>query len=115
MNQLQLLFDETLQIEKDKRYKMQDYKELIKGDAVYNDLKNQIKELKQKAKAIEEKYLDDCGIEIETINKELAGNKEMLSDIAISQLMEKGKIESINDDLGREYEPVIKVSFKKVK
>lgn len=115
MNQLQLLFDETLQIEKDKRYKLQDYKELIKGDAVYNDLKNEIKALRQKAKAIEEKYLDDCGIEIETINKEIAGNKEMLSDIAINQLTKNGRIEIITDEFGTEYEPVIKVSFKKIK
>ncbi|MEF3692253.1 MAG: hypothetical protein V3574_04345 [Candidatus Moraniibacteriota bacterium] len=115
MNQLQLLFDETLRIEKDKKYKMQDFKELIKGDVDYQNIKEQIKELRNKVKSIEEKYLNDCGIEIEDINKEITGNKEMLSDIAISQLMDKGKIESITDDFGREYEPVIKVSFKKAK
>jgi len=115
MKQIQLLFDETLQIEKDKKYKMDDYKNLLSENIEYNNLKEEIKSLRDKKKRIEENALAECGIEIDDINREIRGNKEMLSDIAITQLMDKGKVEKISDEYGNEYEPVIKVSFKKVR
>ncbi|HBI17167.1 MAG TPA: hypothetical protein DDY52_03395 [Candidatus Moranbacteria bacterium] len=63
----------------------------------------------------EDLIANELGLEMSLVRNEIAMRKEMMSDIAMAQLMDKGKVELVTDEFGNDYEPVFKVVFKKSK
>jgi len=111
MKDLQEVFNEIQELKKEKRDVGRDYKYLLENDTTYQEISEEIKKLRDQKKKIEEANksprLDDLAHEIKGLN-------EMASDIAISTLM-NGQSIHIKDEYETEYEPVYKVSFKKIK
>lgn len=115
MKQMQLLFDETIKIAQEKKEKMRDYKEILNQSEKYFELKNEIKSLREQMKNIELDAMEECEVDIKKLNKEILGNKEMLSDLAVNELMDKGSVSPIKDEFGNIWEGEVKVVFKKSK
>ncbi|MFA6183710.1 MAG: hypothetical protein WC682_01255 [Parcubacteria group bacterium] len=111
MKNIQEVFDEIQKFKKEKREISREYKYLLDNDGNYQKITEEAKKLRDQKKKIEEinksPRLDELKHEIDSLN-------EMASDIAISQLME-GKSIQIKDEYEVEYEPVYKVTFKKIK
>lgn len=111
MKEIQEVFDEIQKLKKERREVARDYKYLLENDGNHQQLSEELKKLRDQKKKIEEvnksPRLDELKHEIEALN-------EMASDIAISQLM-NGQSIQIKDEYEIEYEPVYKVSFKKIK
>ncbi|HBI17209.1 MAG: hypothetical protein UR60_C0044G0011 [Candidatus Moranbacteria bacterium GW2011_GWF2_34_56] len=111
MKDIQEVFDEIQKLKKEKRDISREYKYLLDNNGSYQEITGEIKKLRDQKKKIEEANksprLDDLKSEIDALN-------EMASDIAISQLM-NGQSIHIKDEYEIEYEPVYKVTFKKIK
>ena len=111
MKDIQEVFDEIQKLKKEKREISREYKYLLDNDGNYQKITEEAKKLRDQKKKIEEvnksPRLDELKNEIDALN-------EMASDIAITQLME-GKSIQIKDEYEIEYEPVYKVTFKKIK
>lgn len=111
MKEIQEVFDEIQKLKKERREISREYKYLLDNDGNYQKISEEIKKLRDQKKKIEEvnksPRLDELRHEIDSLN-------EMASDIAISQLM-NGQSIHIKDEYEIEYEPVYKVTFKKIK
>ncbi|HCU01451.1 TPA: hypothetical protein DIC62_01470 [Candidatus Nomurabacteria bacterium] len=115
MKKIQTLFGEITEITKTNKETIRTYKQRLKDHIDYDCHKNKAAEFRDKMRRIEESIADELGLEMSLVRNEISMRKEMMSDIAISQLMDEGKIELVTDEYENTYEPVIKVSFKKVK
>jgi hypothetical protein len=115
MKQIQTLFGEIVEIKQTNKETIRTYRQKLKENVDYECLKNKAAELREKIRRIEDLTADELGLEMSLIRNEITMLKEMMSDIAVNDLVEKGKVEIITDEFGIEYEPVIKVSFKKAK
>ncbi|MDY0302790.1 MAG: hypothetical protein RBR98_03280 [Candidatus Moranbacteria bacterium] len=111
MKDIQEVFDEIQKLKKERREISREYKYLLDNDASYQTISEELKKLRDQKKKIEDSNksprLDELKNEINALN-------EMASDIAITQLM-NGQSIHIKDEYETEYEPVYKVSFKKIK
>jgi uncharacterized coiled-coil DUF342 family protein len=111
MKDIQEVFDEIQKLKKERREINKEYRYLLEHDDKFQEITEEAKKLRDQKKKIEEvnksPRLDDLKHEIDALN-------EMASDIAISQLMD-GKSIQIKDEYEIEYEPVYKVTFKKIK
>lgn len=116
MSNLQEVF---IRIQETKK-KQKEIKSIIRdafdSSVQYKKIQEELKELRDKKKEIEVEIrhqlsseytqLDDLKIDLDTDN-------EMLSDLAINQLM-KGETVKVNDAYENEYEPIFRVNFKKI-
>jgi hypothetical protein len=92
------------------------YKDTLESSAEHKELGEKIKTLAARKKQIESEAKAELGSEYEKLNalkKEIQLDSELLSDIAVSNLM-KGETVKITDGENNEYEPVFNVRFKKV-
>ncbi len=82
----------------------------------WKDIKEALDEVKEKKKAydnsVREAYAKDFE-RIMELNDEIKADEDLLSDLSFQKLMKNEKVEII-DEKGNEYEPVIKVVFKKM-
>ena len=115
MKQIQTLFGDISEIKRTNKETIRTYKQRLKDHIDYDCFKNQVMGIREKMKMIEASIADELGLEMSLIRNEITMLKEMMSDIAVNDLVEKGKVEIITDEFGIKYEPVIKVSFKKAK
>ncbi len=93
------------------------YKDSLENSQEYREITDKIKGLAMRKKQIEAEAKADLGGEYEKLNslkKEVQLDKELLSDIAISNLM-KGETVKIVDPEKNEYEPIFSVKFKKIR
>ena len=111
MKNIQEIFDDIQELKKERRELNKEYKYLLDSDDSYNKIIEKMKALREQKKAIED---SNKPARLEEIKDEIADNSQMISDIAISTLME-GKSVSLKDKYDTEYEPIYKVSFKKIK
>lgn len=115
MKKIQTLFGEITEITKTNRETIRTYRQRLKDDIDYECHKNKAAESRDKMRRIEGSLADELGLDLDVIRNEISMRKEMMSDIAIAQLMDEGKVELVTDEFGNDYEPVFKVSFKKAK
>lgn len=107
-NQMQMAQDEIKSIN-------QIYRDSLTNHPEYQMIKEQLDELKEKKKQIEDTIKAQMGSQYEKMDdlkREIKDQKEMLSDIAITTLME-GKTVEVLDEYQNLYEPKFAVAFKK--
>jgi hypothetical protein len=91
------------------------YQDALAGSAEHRELAEKVKTLAARKKQIEAEAKADLGGEYEKLNalkKEVQLDQELLSDIALSNLM-KGETIKITDSDNNQYEPIFSVKFKK--
>lgn len=91
------------------------YKEALESAVGYKDVVDQLKVLREKKKQIETMVKQDFSSEftqMEDLQIDIQSDQEMLSDIALSQVM-KGETVSVKDQYENDYEPIFAVKFKK--
>ena len=111
MQDIQKLFDDIQKLKKEQRELRKEYNYSLDHDESYQELVDKLKVLREKKKNIEDGAKP---LRFDEIKHEIQGLNEMVSDIAISTLM-KGESVYLKDEYETEYEPVYKVTFKKIK
>jgi|AntRauTorckE6833_2_1112554.scaffolds.fasta_scaffold70001_1 hypothetical protein len=111
MQDIQKIFDDIQKLKKEQRALQKEYKYSLDHDSSYQEIAEKLKTLREKKKNIEDGTRSP---RTDEIRHEIQGLNEMISDIAISTLM-KGESVYLKDEYDTEYEPVYKVSFKKIK
>lgn len=111
MKDIQKVFDDIQELKKERRELNKEYKYLLDNDNKHGELVNKLKVFREKKKAIEDANKTP---RLEEIKDEIADANQMISDIAVATLM-NGESISLKDKYDTEYEPIYKVSFKKIK
>lgn len=115
MKNIQEVFDRMSEIKNEQKSAKNAYKDALDNSDSYRKLNEDLKMLREKKKQTETIIKQELGEQykkIEDLDLELKGQKEMLSDVAITTLM-KGETVEVKDQYGNAYEPVWSVSFKK--
>lgn len=92
------------------------YKDSLNSSHDYQDVTEKLRGYKLRKKQLEEEVKTEMGSEYERLlglKKDVELDKQLLADIALSTMM-KGETVKVEDGDKNEYEPVFKVSFKKV-
>jgi hypothetical protein len=113
---LQEIFDRIKGYKKEKREISEAYRDALNNSEAYQNTLDELKRSKAKKKSIEERIQSECSNEyskIKRLKKEIAEDSQRMSDLAIRHMMNKESVE-ITDGFNNKYEPVIKVTFKKI-
>jgi len=115
MQDIQQTFSKIREMKKEQKNIREMYKDALAQADKYEEIVEEIKALREKKKAIEERIQNSLGrswAKYEDLKIEVDTEKEMLNDIALSTLM-KGETVAVKDEFDNAYEPVWKVNFKK--
>ncbi len=116
MRNIQDIFNELEEIKNEQKSIRRDYKDMLANDGSYTQLKeayDAARIAKKEAELAIQASMAGSYERLEELNAERRALEEMLSDIAMTQLM-KGESIEISDKHHNNYEPVYKVSFKKI-
>jgi len=117
MSQLNEVFKRLQEQQKVQRELKKMYREALAVNANYHEAVEELEALKIKKKQIEAAVKADLKEEfdkLEGLKLNIAGDKQMLSDIALTQLT-KGEPVKVVDENQVEYEPLFTVRFQKIK
>lgn len=92
------------------------YKDALNSSQEYKDVAEKVRGYRLRKKQLEEEAKAEMGSQYEKLlglKKDVELDRELLADIAISTMM-KGDTVKVEDGEKNEYEPVFKVSFKKL-
>ncbi|MBT3817358.1 MAG: hypothetical protein HOG08_03385 [Candidatus Magasanikbacteria bacterium] len=115
MQDLQQIFNRVQENKKKLKDLKATYKDALDLLPGYKELAEELKTMREKKKQLETQVKEQFSNEftqIEDITIDLQCDMELLSDIAMTQLM-KGQSVEITDKYDNQYDPIIKVSFKK--
>jgi predicted nuclease with TOPRIM domain len=116
MSKIQDVFNRINEV-KNKQKKIKSmYRDALINSAEYEKINNDLKELRDKKKQIENKIKLDFQSELEKLDKyklELESERLLLSDAALNQIM-KGELIEVVDEYNNKYEPIFSVKFKKI-
>ena len=90
------------------------YKDALTQSKSYQEVKDELEKLMEKKRRIEAAVKADFvteQAEIDKIKTSMASDKQLLTDMAITQLMKGQEVEITEDEIS--YEPVFNVKFKK--
>lgn len=116
MKSVQEVFDEIKKLKEEQKEIRKMYKDALANADKYEEITEEAKDLKEKKKQIETRVQSQMGKSwerFEEIKDELESQKEMMSDIAMTTLMD-GKTVEVKDEYDNQYEPVYTVTFRKV-
>lgn len=117
MQQLQEVFNRIQENKKKKKDLETAYRDALAGSLEYKEIKEKMETLRARKKEIEVTIKDQFSGELTKIDDlkiDIASDAEMLTDIAMTQLV-KGETVEVKDAYENTYQPVFKVSFKKAK
>lgn len=117
MSQLNEVFKRLQEQQKVQRDLKKMYRDALAVNANYHEAVEELEALKIKKKQIEASVQADLKAEfdqLEGLKLSIAGDKEMLSDIALTQLT-KGEPIKLVDENQVEYEPLFSVRFQKMR
>ena len=115
MQNVHEVFNKILEMKKEQKDLRDMYKDALVQADKYEEIVEEIKVLREKKKEIETRIQGQLGRsyeKLEDLKLETETYKEMLSDVAISTLM-NGETVAVKDEFNNAYEPVWKVNFKK--
>lgn len=115
MQDLQEVFQRLQENKKKLKDLKASYRDALLTSQQYVEVSDELKVLKEKKKEIENVTRGQFAAEfmqIEDLKIDLASDMELISDIALTQIM-KGETVAVKDEYENEYEPIIKVNFKK--
>ena len=116
MRDIQEIWSEIEKLKIEQKEIRKDYKETLEGTDNYEKTVEEAKILREKKKQIETMAQNRMGSrwdDYEKLKARQAELDQMVTDIAMSTLME-GRTVSIKDEFDNPYEPVYKITFKKV-
>jgi hypothetical protein len=113
---LQKLYDE-IQVNKAERKMIKaSIKDHYDNSPEWKKIKEELDEIKAKKKAYDQSVREAYAKDFERVmdlSDVIRADEELLSDLCFRELMQNNKVE-IKDEKGNDYEPVIKVVFKKM-
>ena len=116
MKDIQEVFDQIQELKHTKKEIGRDYRDILAQDEDYQELKEELTTVRDKKKAREQSAQAGMGRrweEFERATAEIAELDQMLTDIAMTNLMD-GKSINLKDKYDTEYEPSYKITFKKI-
>jgi len=115
MKDIQEIFNELEEQKKIQKEIQTEYKDALSNANEFEEIQNQIKELTEKRKTIQGMVQAEMGQrfqDLEIAKDQQKDLKQMLSDIAMSNLMD-GKSIELKDQHDSVYEPKFSVTFKR--
>jgi arginyl-tRNA synthetase len=114
MRNLQEIFNQIQEKRTEQRNIKKMYRDTLEASGEYRDIVEKIDELKARKKELENSAWDEVGNrdKYELSKLDVKHDKEMLTDIAISSLMNGETVKVVDED-DNEYEPKFSVSFHK--
>ena len=112
MSKLQEVFDRIQEAKKEAKEINSAYRDTLASDERYKKIVEEIRDLRTKKQQIEARIKSAGFAKIDKIKAEITGDNQLLSDIALSQLMKGEKVEAL-DKRENKYEPIFNVKFKK--
>jgi hypothetical protein len=115
MDKLQDVFNRIQENKKEQKKIKSSYRDALASSVQYKKITDEIKELRQKKKEVEDSIKADFHNEftkLDDIKIDLESDYELLSDIALTQLM-KGETVKVTDEFEVNYDPIFSVKFKK--
>src|ERR1700722_3200261 len=111
---VQEVFNAIQEKKKTQRQVREMYNDAIEASGEYRDLVEKIEKARERKKQLEAQALIDAGAKDkhETTKLDIKADREMLNDLALSQLMSGETVKVVDAD-NHEYEPRFSVSFKK--
>jgi hypothetical protein len=116
MQEMQEVFDRIQEFKQTRKEIGKEYRDALAQNNGYLEVKDELKKLREKKKLMESSVQGEMGTRYETFEraqKEIADLEQMLTDIAMTTLME-GKSINLKDKNNVEYEPSYKISFKRI-
>jgi hypothetical protein len=117
MSQLNQVFTRLQESQKQQRELKRMYRDALSVNANYHEAIEELEALKIKKKQIEASVKSDLKEEfdkLEGLKLNIAGDKQMLSDIALNHFS-KGEPVKVIDEHQVEYEPIFNVRFQKMR
>ncbi|NTW22444.1 hypothetical protein HGA34_02740 [Candidatus Falkowbacteria bacterium] len=116
MKSLQEVFNQIQVVKKQQKDIRSSYRDALANSQEFQQAKDQLEALKLKKKQIEDAIKLEYASELNKLDElktELEEQTTMLSDIALTKLMNGEQIEEIVDTKNQSYEPILSVKFKK--
>ncbi|MFA5358546.1 MAG: hypothetical protein WC310_01835 [Patescibacteria group bacterium] len=116
MPQLHEVFKRLEQNKKQRNEIKSVYRQELANSKTYQELLDKIKELRERKKKIEQDVKSELRGDLEKLSLmelDIKTDKEMLSDMALNQLV-RGETIKVTDDYENEYEPIFSVRFRKI-
>ena len=116
MPKLQEVFNRIKELKEEQKKINKSYRDALDNSQEYKEVLEKLKMFKEQKKQIEERINNDFESELsrlETIKLDIQHDTEMMSDLALNQLV-AGKPVEVKDKHDNDYEPLFKVSFKKI-
>lgn len=116
MQKMQEVFDQIQELKRTRKAIGQEYRDALSQSSGYEEVKEEIKKLREKKKLLETGTQSEMGSRYEEFEKaklEIESLEQMLTDIAMTTLM-NGESINFKDKDNVEYEPSYKITFKKV-
>lgn len=116
MQNMQEVFDKIQDFKQTRKEIGREYRDTLSQTHGYEDVKEEIKKLREKKKLLETETQAQMGMRFEELEKaksEIESLDQMLTDIAMTTLMSGGSI-NLKDKNNVEYEPSYKITFKKI-
>ncbi len=115
MQNAQEVFNKIREMKKEQKDLRDMYKDALVQADEYEELVEEINNLREKKKQIETRIQAELGRaweKFDDLKREVETEKIMLNDIALTTLM-KGETVEVKDEYDNPYEPTWKVNFKK--
>lgn len=116
MSRIQEVFNRLQKTKEEQKKVKKMYREALNNSKSYQNATEELKGLREKKKKIEENIKDEFASEfdkLENLKTDIENDALILSDLAVSELA-RGKAIELKDEKGQDYEPIFKVSFKKI-
>jgi predicted nuclease with TOPRIM domain len=115
MDKLQEAFNRIQEIKKEQKRIKSAYRDALVSSPTYKKVTDELKEIRDKKKKIEEGIKIDFSGEftkLDDIKIDLESEYELINDIALTQLM-KGETVKVTDQYDNSYDPIFSVKFKR--
>lgn len=112
---VQSIFRHLQELQRERRSIRKEYQDILAQEGEYQSIVEEIKKLRERKQQIELKARESMGRrfqEFEELGEEIASDQEMMSDVAMTTLMDGKNIEVV-DEFDNKYDPVFSVKFKK--
>jgi len=113
MKNIQEVFADLQNKKRELKESQKNVRDTLASTKEYEEIKSELQKLRERKKVIESSTIESLAPGLDALKLEVRQFTEMLSDIAMINLM-KGETVSIDYD-NVKYEPVISVKFKKSK
>ncbi len=113
--ELQEIFKHIQEMKKEQKEIKKEYRDVLVQNLDYEKSVEELEKAREKKMMFEQKAKESLGKRYERyeeLSDEIKANQEMLSDIAMTTLMDGKTVEAV-DEYGNKYEPIFAVRFKK--